>query len=167
MAPIRPPAGDPPKAPGKAIEPPAFFRYTVKPGDTFQTIAQKFFGSSGKWGVIAKANPLLDPKRLRAGVEVLIPKDETNIQGREIETAGGSAGQGGGTRGGPGAGGGAAGDWSEYVVESGDSLSRVSQKVYGTTRHADAIFEANRATLSSPDRVKVGQRLRIPPKPAG
>ncbi len=49
-----------------------------------------------------------------------------------------------------------------YVVKSGDTLTRISKKLYGTTRHADAIFKANRHQLSSPDRVQIGQTLTLP-----
>ncbi|MEM9025893.1 MAG: LysM peptidoglycan-binding domain-containing protein [Verrucomicrobiota bacterium] len=49
-----------------------------------------------------------------------------------------------------------------YVVESGDTLSKISREVYGTsTRYMD-IFNANRELLRSPADLKPGQRLRIP-----
>lgn len=49
-----------------------------------------------------------------------------------------------------------------YTVLPGDSLGAISVKFYGDISHYSKIFEANRAILSSPDRLNVGQRLVIP-----
>ena len=49
-----------------------------------------------------------------------------------------------------------------YTVQPGDTLSRVSQQVYGTPARWAEIFEANRDTLASPNALRVGQELRIP-----
>ena len=49
-----------------------------------------------------------------------------------------------------------------YVVEPGDNLSRISEKVYGSTARWMDIYQANRDRLASPHDLKVGQELRIP-----
>lgn len=49
-----------------------------------------------------------------------------------------------------------------YVVEAGDTLSRISSKVYGTPGRWQDIFQANRDVLPSPHALKVGQTLKIP-----
>ena len=49
-----------------------------------------------------------------------------------------------------------------YVVKSGDSLSSISRKVYGTPSRWIDIYQANRDRLSSENSLKVGQSLRIP-----
>jgi nucleoid-associated protein YgaU len=49
-----------------------------------------------------------------------------------------------------------------YTVSSGDSLAAISLRFYGSTYQYDIIFEANRDVLTSPDRIRVGQRLTIP-----
>lgn len=49
-----------------------------------------------------------------------------------------------------------------YTVQSGDSLGAISIKFFGSIEHYQAIFEANKGLLSSPDRIRVGQRLVIP-----
>ncbi len=51
---------------------------------------------------------------------------------------------------------------TEYIVEPGDTLTRISTKIYGTTSRYMDIFQANRDVLRNPHDVKVGQRLRIP-----
>lgn len=49
-----------------------------------------------------------------------------------------------------------------YVVQSGDTLSRIAGKVYNDPSKWEAIFNANRATLPSPQSLKVGQTLVVP-----
>lgn len=49
-----------------------------------------------------------------------------------------------------------------YTVESGDTLSRISNKMYGSSGRWSEIFEANRDQLPSPNALRVGQVLRIP-----
>lgn len=49
-----------------------------------------------------------------------------------------------------------------HVVESGDTLSKISQKVYGDPMKYNAIFEANKPMLEHPDKIYPGQTLRIP-----
>jgi len=57
------------------------------------------------------------------------------------------------------------GDTQTYIVQGGDSLSKISQKFYGTGKYYNYIFEANRETLKSPQSVRSGQKLIIPPAP--
>jgi nucleoid-associated protein YgaU len=49
-----------------------------------------------------------------------------------------------------------------YQVRKGDSLERISQRVYGNPRRASDIFNANRDKLASPDAVKEGLELDLP-----
>ncbi len=49
-----------------------------------------------------------------------------------------------------------------YTVVSGDTLVRISQKVYDTQGRWMDIFQANRDTLDSPNALRPGQVLRIP-----
>lgn len=49
-----------------------------------------------------------------------------------------------------------------YTVQAGDTLSRISRRVYGTPSRWSDIFSANRDQLPSPDALRPGQVLRIP-----
>ena len=49
-----------------------------------------------------------------------------------------------------------------YVVQKGDSLSKIAEEFYGDKMLYPKIFEANRNLLSDPDKIKPGQKLRIP-----
>ena len=59
-----------------------------------------------------------------------------------------------------GGGGGGGGD-ETHTVKGGDTLSEIGQK-YGVAWRD--IFEANRDQLDDPDKIDVGQKLRIPRK---
>ena len=49
-----------------------------------------------------------------------------------------------------------------YTVESGDTLWKISEEVYGNGSKYMKIFEANTDLLDSPDRIFPGQKLVIP-----
>lgn len=49
-----------------------------------------------------------------------------------------------------------------YTVQSGDSLSAISRKVYGTPTRWIDIYQANRDRMASENALRVGQELRIP-----
>ncbi|MEM4986498.1 peptidoglycan-binding protein LysM [Collimonas sp. H4R21] len=51
-----------------------------------------------------------------------------------------------------------------YTVVSGDNLSKISKEYYGDANKYNAIFEANKPMLKSPDLIYPGQMLRIPPQ---
>jgi len=149
--------GPPPVSPNAGVIPPGFHQYTVQPGDSFQTIAERFFGSGVDGSVIARSNPLMDPRRLRAGRVILVPKDPNNIQGipvavpepvKESPDAAGAGQPTSVTR--------------TYTVQRGDSLSLIAQRMLGSPKYADAIYQANRSTMASKDALKIGQVLTIP-----
>jgi len=133
-----------PKDPGPEdlprIVPPKFRQYFSVEGDTFATIAKKFFGDSEKWTIIARANPLMDPNKLRPGTVVMVPVDPDNIQGRE-NLAG----------------------FQIHTIKSGDSLSTIAKQYYGKASLWGVIASANPEV--NPDRLKVGSKLKIPPAP--
>lgn len=51
-----------------------------------------------------------------------------------------------------------------YTVKSGDTLSKIAKEHYGDASAYMVIFEANKEVLENPDKIYVGQSLRIPAK---
>ena len=49
-----------------------------------------------------------------------------------------------------------------YTVKPGDTLSKIAKEFYGNATDYNKIFKANQDQLSSPDRINVGQELKIP-----
>ena len=60
------------------------------------------------------------------------------------------------------AGGGAGQNAQTYTVKPGDTLSKISKQFYGDSNEYMKIFYANRDQLRDPDRINVGQELKIP-----
>jgi len=52
--------------------------------------------------------------------------------------------------------------FKQYKVEKGDTLQKISQKFYGTTKRWYKIYEANKDILKSPDKLYPGQIINIP-----
>lgn len=57
---------------------------------------------------------------------------------------------------------GSASAFQVYTVGKDDTLQKISDKFYGTTKKWNRIYEANRGVLKSPDRVYPGQEIKIP-----
>ena len=49
-----------------------------------------------------------------------------------------------------------------YIVQSGDSLSKIAKKFYGDAASWKKIFEANRDVVKNPDLIQPGWKLQIP-----
>ena len=50
-----------------------------------------------------------------------------------------------------------------YTVVSGDSLSKISKRLYGDAAKWKRIYEANTDQIKNPDLIYPGQVLKIPP----
>jgi LysM repeat protein len=49
-----------------------------------------------------------------------------------------------------------------YTVQAGDTLTKIAEALYGDGSLWTIIFEANKKTLKNPDKIMVGQELKIP-----
>lgn len=50
-----------------------------------------------------------------------------------------------------------------YMVQPGDSLSRIAERLYGSAHEYMKIFYANRDQIGNPDQIRAGMKLNIPP----
>lgn len=50
----------------------------------------------------------------------------------------------------------------KYKVQKGDSLQKISNKFYGTTKKWNKIYEANKDVLKGPNKLYPGQVINIP-----
>jgi len=53
-------------------------------------------------------------------------------------------------------------EFTAYKVQKGDTLQKISRKVYGTTKKWQKIFEFNKGTLKNPNKIYPGQKILIP-----
>lgn len=49
-----------------------------------------------------------------------------------------------------------------YIIESGDTLSKIAKRYYGDASAYNKIFEANREVIEDPDKIYPGQKIPIP-----
>jgi len=49
-----------------------------------------------------------------------------------------------------------------YVIQAGDTLGKIAKRVYGDAMQYPKIFEANREVIQDPDKIFVGQKIRLP-----
>ena len=139
--------------------------YEVQKGDSFYVIAKKFKTTSQE---IAKANPNVNPQKLRPGQKIKIPEKATTVAavagtgtdaGTTVTAPAASA-----TAPAPAASATApataAGESAVYQVKRGDTLTKIAKTHHTSVK---AIMAANGLTR---DNLKVGQKLKIPGKAA-
>ncbi len=112
--------------------------YTWKQGDTLAALAQRYYGSPDKVGRLQKANEGRSDSNLRVDDRLWVPVEDKSPAASAL------------------------GDDRVYVVKKGDVLGTISQHYYGTSKKWQKILDANRDTLSGPERLRPGMRLRIP-----
>jgi LysM repeat protein len=115
--------------------------YTILKGDTFSSIAPKF-GITVK--ALQVANPGVDPAKLQIGKKIVIPPPSASAPAGAAPGVDGPVGDSTGL----------------YKVKSGDTLSKIATEHHTTVK---AIQTANNLTDS---RIRVGQLLKLPAKPA-
>lgn len=49
-----------------------------------------------------------------------------------------------------------------YIIQPGDTLSKIAQHFYGNASTYPKIFEANREVIEDPNKIFPGQKIRIP-----
>jgi nucleoid-associated protein YgaU len=50
----------------------------------------------------------------------------------------------------------------EYVIKSGDSLSKIAKEYYGNAGDWQKIYQANKGTIKDPNMIYPGQKIIIP-----
>lgn len=54
------------------------------------------------------------------------------------------------------------GSYEPYTVKKGDTLQKISLRLYGTTKNWHKLYELNKDTLKGPNKIYPGQVIRIP-----
>ncbi len=142
-----PPVTTPPPAVTEQTPPPtppappaAVTEYKIVAGDTFSTIARKFHTSTR---ALMNANPGLEPTKLKVGQTIKIPPPVAAVAptgattGPAVDTAAGE---------------------QVYTVKSGDTLIKIA------TDHKTTVKALRSANNLTTDKIKVGQKLKIPAK---
>jgi nucleoid-associated protein YgaU len=127
--------------------------HLVAEGETLSAIAAARLGDARRWREIAAANPSVDPDRLQVGQRLTLPGASGAAAPRGTAPAATAPAP-------PAPAPSVA--LREHVVAEGETLSSIAAQHLGSAAAWPRLFEANRDRLPGPDRVRVGQRLRIP-----
>ena len=118
--------------------------YMVAAGDTLSKIALKMYGDRKFWRKIYADNKdvLKNPNRIYVGQRLTLyfDLDETQNQSDADATV----------------------KTNTYVIKPGDTLWKIATKLYNKGYYWKNIYEANRKTIKSPERIRVGQMIELP-----
>ena len=130
--------------------------YKIQQGDTFSSIAARTYGDRNLYRIIVAANPKVDPSHLKIGTEIVVPDSSTihPASSPEARTAVGTIGNRAEAK---------LDSKTEYRVASGDSLHRISTRLYGNINMVDKLYELNKNAIGAdPAKLKLGMVLKLP-----
>lgn len=129
--------------------------HEVATGESFSSIARKYYGDANLFSLIQDANPNVDPARLNVGQVLQIP-DRAAAEaerGSIRRTSTADAGENEETT----------SDDGLHTVRSGETLSSIANKRFGRAALWEEIYELNRDVIGdSPANLKVGMTLKLP-----
>jgi nucleoid-associated protein YgaU len=133
--------------------------HQIQRGETLSSISAAAYGSPNYYPHILRANPKIDPNRLRPGMIITLP-DVSDVRPHDLP--GGPVSEAHASP----AGGSTTTASNAYRVQPGDSLYKISIKLYGRSDLAEKIYELNKETIG-PDqaRLRIGQVLKLPEPP--
>ncbi|MHC4663807.1 MAG: LysM peptidoglycan-binding domain-containing protein [Planctomycetota bacterium] len=124
-------------------------KYKVEPGNSFWTIAQKFYGDGNKWRKVFEANKDKIPtaEGLRAGMTIVIPdlESDAGVGAAVSEAALVETGR------------------KIHIVKRGETLSDIARQYYGNANYRP-ILDANADRIPDKNRLSIGVQLIIPDK---
>jgi nucleoid-associated protein YgaU len=125
--------------------------HMIEIGETFSSIAASFYGDAKYYKLIVDANPQIDANKLKPGMVIKIPTLEKReprsdtVDVPSMSTIDPSR---------------------QYVVKTGDSLSRIATSLYGDQNMWQKIYDLNKPKIGdSPARLKLGMVLDLPAPP--
>jgi LysM repeat protein len=106
---------------------------TVRPGDSLWKLAQENLGRGSRWQELLAANPgIVDPARIAAGTEIVLPANRTGMKTD-----------------------------MRVTVKQGDTLTQIAKLTYGRAAAWRCIEQAN-PEISDANHIYAGQQLRLP-----
>ncbi|HUU82160.1 MAG TPA: LysM peptidoglycan-binding domain-containing protein [Phycisphaerae bacterium] len=145
---------------GSAVQPRVARIYRVRPGDTLRSIALRHYGDANQWDAILRANPGIDPRRLRIGQRMILPplreRAPEGAQSAEPSTTSPTSDN-------PLP----AEPPRTYVVRKGDTLMGIADRLLGDWKRWREILELNRDRLAQAERLRIGMVLKVPPREPG
>ncbi len=131
----------------------------VMPGDSLSKLAERHLGSSARYLELYEANQdqLSSPDVVVVGMQLKLPPTASATAQAAAEQRNAEATVQTEQPAPP-----ARAAVKTYTVEAGDNLSKIAEKALGDRNRWRELYDANRDRLDSPDKVVVGQELRLP-----
>ena len=118
--------------------------YNVVSGDTLGEIAHKLLGSAKYASRIAALNNINDPRSLQLGRTLRIPDiAATKVNPLAVQSE-------------------IPANTTIHVIQDGETLSDIAEDYLGSPHRWRAIWDANKSSISNPDRLVVGKSIVIP-----
>ena len=133
--------------------------YTIQRADRLIDLAREEYGDGSLWKAIKAVNPGIDENRLEIGATIYIPTeaDARRLVQAALNQETPPPPKPRADRDQPPAG------RATYVVERGDTLTKIARDVLNDATRWREIFDLNRDKLESADILQVGMELRLPP----
>ncbi len=141
------PSPSPAEAPVAATA--AFRFHDVRPGDSLTAICREHYGGDALVAALAQFNGLEDPDTVRVGRRLRIPPADTlpaprnGAERRERPPP-------------------AAGEYGTYQVKPGDCLTEIAQRLLGSSKQWQTLYQLNREIIRDPDEIPVGAVIKFP-----
>lgn len=140
-------------APDHPTAPAGSHTHMIREGETLSSISAAAYGNPNLYSQILKANPGLDPAKLKIGATINLP-EATEAKHEGIANAAVSGEKV------------TINSTTEYKVAPGDSLYKISVKLYGKSDFSTKIYDLNKAAIGAdPAKLKVGSVLKLPQAP--
>lgn len=136
--------------------------HVVQKNETLAMISKAAYGSPNYYPHILRANPGLDPRKLKPGMTINLPPVSDVKPTSNGDPASASGSPSGSSSPAPSS---KLDPKTEYVVESGDTLERIALKLYGKREMIDKIYELNKQSVPDRNKLKLHQVLRLPEPP--
>jgi LysM repeat protein len=131
--------------------------HVVRSGETFSSIAQTVYGSAAYYPHLIRANPHANPNNLKLGTAITIPKlEDVKATGNGERSTAAAMKLADDVKLDP---------TKQYRVAPGDSLYKISIKVYGKSTYIEALHEKNKQLIGpNATKLKPGMILDLPEK---
>ena len=133
--------------------------HVVQQYETLSTIAAAAYGNSNFYPYIQRANPNIDPRKLKPGMTLNLPSI-AEVKGASSAAAPDSNAPA------TGASTAAVDSKTQYVVQPKDSLQKIAMKLYGNASKWESIYALNKDAIGGdPAHLKVHSVLKLPEPP--
>lgn len=137
--------------------------HTVATGERLWDLAEEAYGDGKYWGLIAKANPDLNPDVLPVGYQLKIPpRSGSSSRNSSSSTTSSSSTSSATTSSSSRS---TATARATYTVERGDSLVKIADTLFADKDRWREIYELNKDKLKTPNVIQPGMKLKLPPLP--